>query len=1124
MIYQGFCGRVIDLSVEGCQDNEHLCMGADSAQAKQTCTDCSKQNEIFKYFDRKVVQTVSEFICGSPVVEVATGRKGKIDVLDADGPARCHLVLFEPEFEGQTPVSRKIWMHERELRLDTDVQPETPVVEALAPSPEPVTDPHVAPEVLVVPPEQHVEQEQQSSPVEHPIGLPTDLLPPGAVTPAETAALLNVLPDLPAAETVKQDVKQDVVPATLPPVTLQPAQPTAAVDDYTGVGAFLPGINLLGACESDDVDIEALLKEIPEMQGGPSKGGMSWHTLYPFEQCPRMAYYNSVRALRRKGKPPKHFAIGTLLHACFELHYRTGGQKTFEPIEIAHKAGLYEEAAVVKKCLLAYLEKYAAEEAQTWDVRGLEVQATYFLPPIKVNGKQVRIPLTCRHDALIALRDPGAPCAPYGPVDSGTFILDWKCLHEDSELWLRDGRKVRAGDILSGKVHGDIYVPTTHEGRTEFEKAEFADNGMQECVRVTLKSGRQEMWTTNHPVLTDGKWIEAGKLKKNTWVACGSLEKIQGKYYPNQELLELLGYWIGDGCISRDTLRIHSKRMDFHKRLCALGGTGPYGHGGDTAAYTAFKKSSALTMLLHDVGLFGLRSPKRFVPPFIFELDNVSIARFLSGLWSTDGEVKLRDEKRPGLHVVYHSMSGQLARDVQQLLWRLGIWSSRSTSKVHYKGEVLVYHHVAVAGHEAKERFLDQLGEQMIYRGSMTLDKARTALAEIKPGGYYSQDKNRIPTSLVVGILQDAGKTKVGKRYASVLKHQKGTSRWIVAEMSEEVPELHRLLTEDVHWDRVESVEPMGVCQTVAITVPANPVFLSADGIISHNTTSALTADLTKGYGMDGQFLMNALLYERTEQEAYGPLRGVIISLVAKHKVMHPDKSLKRIYATTDSATIDEFEKTEVIPVAEAFYRKLADERCSDPAFWPKRHASCMTRYGPCQFFDICDTAPGGEDAIIDAQFEENPDRQIKIENFLTPDKDTPAATVSVTPEVAAKEYAKHELKQTRKQERDARKQDVLSAFGEAVSAFPVFQAETYMTGIVARNDVTKAFAKAISEAWPADTKFEIACEAQGTIELCVYDKGLRWVCEGGKGSFAWSTLARELSASWWNPEINEPQ
>lgn len=474
---------------------------------------------------------------------------------------------------------------------------------------------------------------------------------------------------------------------------------------------FLPGMNLSGLEDQSVVDVDAVLSCIPGLEGGPSTGGISWSTISHFKLCQRRAYYGTVLGLKKSGRS-RALDIGTLVHACFELHYRSGGMRTFEPCDAVHAAGGVDIAADARRYVYAAIQKWGEEEALTWDVRGIELQGTWFQNPVKICGKRVMIPWTCRHDLCVALRDPWAACcAPGEPVSTGVYIAD-------------------------------------------------------------------------------------------------------------------------------------------------------------------------------------------------------------------------------------------------------------------------------------------------------------------------------------------------------------------------------------------------------------------------HKTAHALTYELTKGYGMDGQFKLNALIYRRAEAAQYGPLAGVIVSIIAKHKRMTPD-SLFREYTTADEASVNDFFENELRADGIRYYEMLADEAVkNDPRRWPKNHAACVGRYGCCPYFDICDTPPGGEEAIIAACYRQDPTWMKDVRDFIEPPPEV-RRTAGKTAEQLSNEQASRDAK---KEQRARIKDGLVEVLKTTFGQYEQFQARTYVKDGVDKKTVKADLTKALESAWEVGTHFSLNADNGLVLNITITAKGISWNTDGMRGTLGWGSIAGEFVKDWWDLQKNAPQ
>lgn len=221
-------------------------------------------------------------------------------------------------------------------------------------------------------------------------------------------------------------------PLSLDLSALMPQSDTPRVLEAPPIADKMIEFNLLKVVEDaitpeDKLDVDEILcANIPELAGGPSSGGFSWHTLENAMKCWRRAYYALVVGLVPK-KPGRQLQWGTLYHACWELWFKTGGRKSWDlPCQIIRDAGGVSLAAEVAMTVKKELEIYARTEAEEWDIRAVEANAVCFIESQRINGKSISVPISCRHDLIYAKRLPGTSCAPLGPVPHGVYILDRK--------------------------------------------------------------------------------------------------------------------------------------------------------------------------------------------------------------------------------------------------------------------------------------------------------------------------------------------------------------------------------------------------------------------------------------------------------------------------------------------------------------------------------------------------------------------------------------------------------------------------------------------------------------------------------------------------------------------------
>ena len=232
--------------------------------------------------------------------------------------------------------------------------------------------------------------------------------------------------------------RKDHAPEVQIPAPPLPAQePASATPSMTRVqarvqqalGISIPTAVALEALPEEEslVDVDAVLAQVPGLPGmGSSRGGLSSHMLQDFQRCERMSFYSLVQG-RVQRTTPVHFALGTLVHAMLAMRYAGMSERQYEPADRVSDAGA-PDIAQMAKALVRGLHTYRGEEeANTWCPRAVEENLVFHLPPAKINGKQVRIPISGRTDLLLALRaGPKAPVPGLGVVDSGIWLVDHK--------------------------------------------------------------------------------------------------------------------------------------------------------------------------------------------------------------------------------------------------------------------------------------------------------------------------------------------------------------------------------------------------------------------------------------------------------------------------------------------------------------------------------------------------------------------------------------------------------------------------------------------------------------------------------------------------------------------------
>lgn len=311
----------------------------------------------------------------------------------------------------------------------------------------------------------------------------------------------------------------------------------------------------------------------------------------------------------------------------------------------------------------------------------------------------------------------------------------------------------------------------------------------------------------------------------------------------------LLAHMIGDGsCVKRQPIRYAS--ID-EASLAAVSAAAR--HFGVTAIrddYPAARvttlrlpapfrltqgKRNPIAAWLDGLGLFGLRSYEKFVPPDVFALPYVKVGLFLRHLWATDGHVSW-DARAGGGKLYYASSSRRLIYDVAQLLLRFEVFSRiKRVRKTGYRDGW----HLCIYGAENQLRFLRYIG----VHGAK--DAAAEALITKLEVVQRNTNLDTVPSAVWANVrtaltaksmTHREFATKVNTKYcgSAVWNHAPSRGRLHNIAIVLEDRYLHDLATNDVFWDEIVEITSIGRQDVYDVVVDGGDNVI-AQGVVAHS-------------------------------------------------------------------------------------------------------------------------------------------------------------------------------------------------------------------------------------------------------------------------------------------------
>lgn len=444
-----------------------------------------------------------------------------------------------------------------------------------------------------------------------------------------------------------------------------------------------------------------------------------------------------------------------------------------------------------------------------------------------------------------------------GPRGGGKCLAEGTPVYDPITGLDRPIEQVAAGLSTVASMGADGSITRSLVGAAYF-------SGRKECFRVTTASGRSVVASADHPLLTADGWTRIEEVEVGQTVALPMrLPEPMSDGIPSQHL-DLLAILLAEGnytaqstvkftSFDDEIVRIAEEAAEIMGgRLSRHAKEGSYG----LVRARGTAKENPFRLMLDSYGIGHQKAPSKRIPDAVMAAPAEQVRRFLSIFWMCDGWV---GHKGPEICLASESM----VRQIQRLLLRLGIQSRVSkaskgygTEKVFDCWRLVVY-----------ARFVEDFEQQIVLWG----DKA-TKLREIaskKRNGNAGRPE--IPSwlpDLLGAPLASMTREERGERSRSIAtdlgwgsnRHTKGVQALTAGgvktvqtrrlrSMCERTPGIAKraiahLLSDDLWWDPVISIEPVGERATYDLTIPSTGCFVAGDVLVHNSFDTSLLMEL----------------------------------------------------------------------------------------------------------------------------------------------------------------------------------------------------------------------------------------------------------------------------------------
>jgi replicative DNA helicase len=547
-------------------------------------------------------------------------------------------------------------------------------------------------------------------------------------------------------------------------------------------------------------------------------------------------------------------------------------------MEIRAKCRRLKQRHDLKLVIIDYLQLMSSGKR----VESRQQEVSEFSRALKLLAKELEVP-------VIAISQLNR--GPEQRQDKKPMLSDLResgCLTEDTRILRADtGAESTLGELYALGAR-DVPIWALDE-RLQYVRRHMTHvfpTGVKPVFRLRLASGKEVTATANHPFLTYEGWTPLGELEPGSRV--GVPRHVPG---PEREAawddckVVMLAHLLGDGSFVRNQ-PVRYASVDEANLSAVADAAGAFGITPIRDEYAPARvttlrlpapyhlthgKRNPVAEWLDDFGLFGSRSHEKFVPESVFHLPKRQIALFLRHIWATDGSVTV-NARGTGGRVYYASTSRRLVDELSLLLLRFGISTrTRVTRKPGYRDGYTI----DISGNDDQRRFLQEIG----VHGARAIQVEK--LLELVRSTKGNPNVDTVPRAVwddVRALLAEHGMTHrefaaaMGTQFSGSTMWKHAPSRQRLGRVAEilDSADLEIMAVNDLLWDEVVAVEPMGERQVFDATVLDTHNFV-ANGIAVHNSIEQ-DADMV------------ILLHREDAYEKESPRAGEADLIVAKHR------------------------------------------------------------------------------------------------------------------------------------------------------------------------------------------------------------------------------------------------
>lgn len=419
---------------------------------------------------------------------------------------------------------------------------------------------------------------------------------------------------------------------------------------------------------------------------------------------------------------------------------------------------------------------------------------------------------------------------------------------------LRECLSVETSNIYTSRSfqansHDDMDLLSLHDGKIISTNSHNIEKTKNEVFRLKTQSGRFVDATAKHKILTSDGYKKLGEINNTDSVAIAlNWTNPEGVYIPQAKFI---GWMLGNGSmlashapafITRDPI-IGKNFVSFIEKEFGFKPKPHKHHKSKVFQYDVVKDSvrtsegNPATKWLRERQMWGYTAKDKKIPDWLLaQADEKSICELLQGLWETDGSIEIGQKGKKRERISYSTTSLLLANQMLYLLAKLGIIAFLDNGHLSKKATTKCYK-LIIEGEE-KNKFAKKISLDG-YKGEK--------LKSIKITTRQSYLSNVLSRSTTLEIHANVKFVGITKRLVQI----HGKRRLTKASLAKIInchPFIYEkynwLLSDGIYWDKVDSIESMGVVEVFDRNVPVAGNFVVNGIAISNSGALEQDADL----------------------------------------------------------------------------------------------------------------------------------------------------------------------------------------------------------------------------------------------------------------------------------------